>query len=616
MIKKTYNNKITNIKSYKLAIITSFSLLTVLSLVTGFYVSYINSADFDLTIWPEYITNEQYRRYSDEYNYKINSVYFENNESLTSKLNTTSYDVMTPTDYAALSFAINNQIIKLDKNNLQAEWDNWLDNNIIDSWVSLFYSNSLSSDDYLLLENEIKSLKNDYETFIKKYIPQYIYEQKKLVNNNFFNNYNEIWNSISKLYEIDNHLLSDYAVPYQMGDIKIVYNLTDPIVQKMFVERPDLIGSYKSIEYITYENNGTLLATKNMRDFISLGLKSTGHSVNDYSDKAISDTYNYLSKLMPNTLLQHDDLARTAANLDAWSVGYAFSGDFVMGIMDEWNYEDINWYDAMLFTKPNEGSVIYFDTIVQGLDLSKQNITDSFINFLSRPDTQSGSGEYGSSYYGGVDYIYYAPSNKYVYEGNVHDEQGYNTYQYFCADNGVTLESKSFRYVSPEIFEQIYNNSTDKEKQELSIEYNFDYQAIGKTINLTTSKNYYSYSNDYVISNNLCYNPSFKNDVYKIFSGWDIIPSDQTINRYFMSPNYTNLYYQALIIETDLDGTDKQGNNINIDSDMLFNRPYPINNPKSANDNWTYDEMYIYDYELIKKFSILYNDLLALQNLI
>ncbi|NQX83845.1 MAG: hypothetical protein HRS57_01475 [Mycoplasmataceae bacterium] len=574
----------------------------------GIYVHNENNYDFTLAVWPEYITNQQYSNFKSETDIDIKEVYFESNENLLSKLNTTSFDMILPTDYIITALVDNNYIKELDTKNIDNYW----------------------SDYYKAQQGKIINDVNSNE----------------IMSSNFENNFNSIWNAVSSVYPVSNGFLNDYAVPYQMSDIKIVYNLTDPVVQKMFNEAPELIGSYQSFEWIS-NNGGKILSNRNMRDFLSIGQKATGHSVNDYSDESMNDTYNYLSNIMPNTSLQHDDLARSVAHLDSWSIGYSFPGDFVMGIEDEWleQNKDIPWYEAMLFTKPKEGSVVYFDVMTQGYSSNVNNYTSEFISFLSRPEIQSGApyqnaeeadisktspdtslvseddykdyyndldNKY-STYYGGLDFIYYAPANKYVYEGYSNDVELNNSYASFCNLNGQS-------------------SSHDNSSSFLNSVSELDKVSSGMTNNSNNYQN--NWEDDYLPSNNNCYDEDWNSNVSSTYGLNGLGFSDEVVSKWFSSSNYVNLYYQALIINTDFNN-DYDGNgiydvqeistrsdlmNIYKKTESLPNGKVVTTEPKNSYDflfNRPYgDEMYRYSDESMSVMSRLYNELLALQNII
>lgn len=594
------------IKNNKIIFTITTIVLSLFFTSLGIYVHNENSYDFTLAVWPEYITNQQYNNFKSETDIDIKEVYFESNENLLSKLNTTSFDMILPTDYIVTALADENHIKELDIKN-----------------IDLYWSEYFKSQQGKII-NGVNS--------------------NSIMNSSFEKNFNSIWNAVSSVYPVSNGFLNDYAVPYQMSDIKIVYNLTDPVVQKMFNEAPELIGSYQSFEWIS-DNGGEILSNRNMRDFLSIGQKATGHSINDYSDESMNDTYNYLSSIMPNTSLQHDDLARTVAHLDSWSIGYSFPGDFVMGIEDEWLEvnKDLPWYETMLFTKPKEGSVVYFDVMTQGKSSNVNNYTSEFISFLSRPDIQSGApyqsaDEAGiskktpdasliseedyddyyndidnkySTYYGGLDFIYYAPANKYVYEGYSNDVEFNNSYSSFCNLNGQSSD-----YDSP-----FLNSVSESDKV-----------SSGMNDNLPSYKN--DWEEDYLPINNNCYDQNWDANVLSTYGSRGLGFSNDVIDKWFSSTNYVNLYYQALIISTDFNN-DFDGNGIydvqeiSTRADLMneYKKTYYLpdgkkvtSEPKTSYDflfNRPYgDEMYKYSNESMSTMSRLYNELLALQNVI
>jgi hypothetical protein len=100
--------------------------------------------------------------------------------------------------------------------------------------------------------------------------------------------------------------LIDYAVPFIMGDFKLVLNMQSPIIKKMIqdnsintfcdgVDTKDLNSIWScSLDLIpeVINKGGTFLSGNNPRDVIGLGLKANGKSINDSSDESLEIVMN------------------------------------------------------------------------------------------------------------------------------------------------------------------------------------------------------------------------------------------------------------------------------------------------------------------------------------
>lgn len=165
-----------------------------------------------------------------------------------------------------------------------------------------------------------------------------------------------------------------YSVPYFWGTVGIVFH-------------PDLVETaptrWNDLWDPSYRNN--ILLLDGAREIIGLGLNSLGYSLNDTNEAHLQETLTKLRKLTPNVkAIVGDEIKMLMANEEA-AAAVVWSGD-AAEIMDE--------NDALDYVVPEEGSNVWFDTMV--IPKTAKNIEGAhqFINFMLEPEIAARNAEY------------------------------------------------------------------------------------------------------------------------------------------------------------------------------------------------------------------------------
>lgn len=166
-----------------------------------------------------------------------------------------------------------------------------------------------------------------------------------------------------------------YSIPYFWGTVGIVYN-------------PELVGdlTFESWDDLwSDELKNQILLLDGAREVIGMGLNSLGYSLNDTNEEHLQEAKQKLEKLTPNVkAIVGDEIKMLLANEEA-AVGLVWSGD-ASEIMDE--------NDKLDYVIPQEGSNVWFDSMV--IPTTARNIegAHAFINFMLDPEHAAQNAEY------------------------------------------------------------------------------------------------------------------------------------------------------------------------------------------------------------------------------
>jgi spermidine/putrescine transport system substrate-binding protein len=165
-----------------------------------------------------------------------------------------------------------------------------------------------------------------------------------------------------------------YSVPYFWGTVGILYN------PEAFDEPP---SSWDALWDPKLKND--ILLVDGAREIVGMGLNSLGYSLNDTDEAHLQEALAKLKKLTPNVkAIVGDEIKMLMIGNEA-SAAVVWSGD-AAEVM--WENEDLD------YIVPEEGSNVWFDTMV--IPKTARNIEGAhlFINFMLDPENAARNAEY------------------------------------------------------------------------------------------------------------------------------------------------------------------------------------------------------------------------------
>lgn len=165
-----------------------------------------------------------------------------------------------------------------------------------------------------------------------------------------------------------------YSVPYFWGTVGILYN------PEAFDEPPT---SWDALWDPSLKND--ILLVDGAREIVGMGLNSLGYSLNDTDEEHLQEALAKLKKLTPNVkAIVGDEIKMLMIGNEA-SAAVVWSGD-AAEVM--WENEDLD------YVVPEEGSNVWFDTMV--IPKTARNIEGAhqFINFMLDPENAARNAEY------------------------------------------------------------------------------------------------------------------------------------------------------------------------------------------------------------------------------
>lgn len=165
-----------------------------------------------------------------------------------------------------------------------------------------------------------------------------------------------------------------YSVPYFWGTVGILYNT------EVFDEPP---SSWNALWDPALRND--ILLVDGAREIIGMGLNSLNYSLNDTNEEHLQEALAKLKQLTPNVKAIVGDEIKMLMTGNEASAAVVWSGD-AAEIMDENGDLD--------YIVPEEGSNVWFDTMV--IPKTARNIEGAhlFINFMLDPENAMRNAEY------------------------------------------------------------------------------------------------------------------------------------------------------------------------------------------------------------------------------
>lgn len=194
---------------------------------------------------------------------------------------------------------------------------------------------------------------------------------------------------------------NQYSVPYFWGTLGIIYN--DKLIEE------DSIDSWSDLWNPNYSDR--LMLIDGAREILGLTLQSLGYSLNTRDLTELAEATDRLNELAPNVKAIVADEIKMYMIEEEAPIAVTFSGEAA----------DMMWENENLhYVLPEEGSNLWFDSIV--IPKTAHNISGAhaFISFMLRPENAALNAEY----------IGYSSPNQtaieeYIDEEVVSDEQFY-----------------------------------------------------------------------------------------------------------------------------------------------------------------------------------------------
>ena len=170
---------------------------------------------------------------------------------------------------------------------------------------------------------------------------------------------------------------NEYSIPYFWGSFGIVYN------NKKY--KAEDVDSWAKLFDPKFE--GEILSFDGARETLGIGLWKDGLSANTTDEKVLRKTKNELVDFMANVKAILADEIRMYLALEEADIGITFSGE--AAIAQESN-------SNLSYLIPEEGSNIWFDTVVIPKTSKNTEGAYALISYLLRPDVAARNAEYVS----------------------------------------------------------------------------------------------------------------------------------------------------------------------------------------------------------------------------
>lgn len=205
------------------------------------------------------------------------------------------------------------------------------------------------------------------------------YMVQKMIDEGLLNkiNYDNIpnYSNIGEQYKgMDYDPANDYSVPYMWGTMGILYNKTK-------VAEP--VTSWDILWDEKYAKEIFMLDSE--RDTLGITLKMLGYSMNSKDDAELEEAKNKLIEQKPLVLAYAGDEVKDKMINGEGALTVAWSGDAFYCMESN---------PDLAYAVPQEGSNLWFDSMVIPTTSKHQAEAEKFIDFMSRPDIAKMNAEY------------------------------------------------------------------------------------------------------------------------------------------------------------------------------------------------------------------------------
>ena len=323
--------------------------------------------------WDEYIDTDLLDRFEQETGIKVIYNTFDSNENLYSRIQTTSYDVIIPSDYAISRFIDEDMLQPLNFDNIPNM--KYIDTDLIDRFeeetgIKVIY-NTFDSNENLYSRIQTTSydviIPSDYA--ISRFIDEDMLQPL---------NYDHIPN-MKLIDEKYTHLDFDpgqkYSVPYTWGVVGIVYNTR-------YVDEAD-IGSWDLLWNPKYTNRTAMF--NNSRDALGIALMYLGYSLNTTDKDELREAADLIIAGKPVYQgIWMDQILEKLPSEEIVAAPY-YNGDAVTMIDEN---------PDLAFYVPREGTNLFVDAMCIPKNAKNVSGAEKFINFMCSTKAAMANWEY------------------------------------------------------------------------------------------------------------------------------------------------------------------------------------------------------------------------------
>ncbi len=159
---------------------------------------------------------------------------------------------------------------------------------------------------------------------------------------------------------------NEYSVPYMWGTVGILYN-------KTMVDDP--VDSWKILWDEKYSKQ--ILMLDSQRDSIGITLKMLGYSLNTKNTQELEEAKDALIEQKPLVLAYVGDEVKDKMISGEAALAVVWSGDAVYMMREN---------PDLAYAIPEEGSNLWFDSMVIPKTSKNKELAEKFINFMTRTD--------------------------------------------------------------------------------------------------------------------------------------------------------------------------------------------------------------------------------------
>lgn len=168
---------------------------------------------------------------------------------------------------------------------------------------------------------------------------------------------------------------NQYSLPYFWGTLGIIYN--DKIIAE------DAIQSWEDLWNPEYKDS--LLLIDGAREILGLSLQSLGYSLNSKDATELAEAQMKMNELVPNVKAIVADEIKMYMIQEEGQIAVSFSGEAA----------DMMWENEHLhYVLPDEGSNLWFDSMVIPKTADNLEGAHAFISFMLRPENAAQNAEY------------------------------------------------------------------------------------------------------------------------------------------------------------------------------------------------------------------------------
>lgn len=188
-------------------------------------------------------------------------------------------------------------------------------------------------------------------------------------------------NNIPNIEKVDEDLLyaeydptNEYSIPYMWGTVGILYNTT-------MVD--ETVDSWNILWDEKYQDQ--IIMLNSQRDSLAVALKRLGYSMNTRDISELEAARDELIKQKPLVYAYLGDQVKDTMIAGEAALAVVYSGDAVYMIREN---------PDLAYAIPQEGTNLWFDSMVIPSSAKNKEGAEAFINFMTRPDIATKNTDY------------------------------------------------------------------------------------------------------------------------------------------------------------------------------------------------------------------------------